>query len=290
MKIAFITDEMTQSFDEALEFAVQYKLDGLELRSVHDTPIDSILETDLREMKQRLDQHALVVPVLASSFYKCEMDNEDVIAAELEKLERLCVRADILDSRYIRGFTFFHAGPFDEVMPKILPYFDEPIKMLERYDKILLLEADPSVNGTNHREIAAFIKSLGSDRVRAIFDPGNSLYDPKGEVPVPDGYHAIKDVMEHVHIKDVVITKDGPECVKVGTGKVSYKSLLERLVEDRYDGWLSLETHYRSGIVLTEEQMRIPQGSIFSKGGYTAMHESLESLRELLENARRTVE
>ena len=37
MKISFITDEVTQSFDEAVRFARQNGLAGLELRSVEDT-------------------------------------------------------------------------------------------------------------------------------------------------------------------------------------------------------------------------------------------------------------
>ena len=36
MKISFITDEVTQSFDEAVRFARQNGLAGLELRSVED--------------------------------------------------------------------------------------------------------------------------------------------------------------------------------------------------------------------------------------------------------------
>lgn len=42
MKISFITDEVTQSFDEAVRFARQNGLAGLELRSVEDTAIDML--------------------------------------------------------------------------------------------------------------------------------------------------------------------------------------------------------------------------------------------------------
>ena len=36
MKLSFITDEVTQSFDEAVRFAKENGLTGLELRSVED--------------------------------------------------------------------------------------------------------------------------------------------------------------------------------------------------------------------------------------------------------------
>ena len=48
MKISFITDEVTQSFDEAVRFARQNSLAGLELRSVEDTAIDMLPAETLR--------------------------------------------------------------------------------------------------------------------------------------------------------------------------------------------------------------------------------------------------
>ena len=48
MKISFITDEVTQSFDEAVRFARQNGLAGLELRSVEDTAIDMLPAETLR--------------------------------------------------------------------------------------------------------------------------------------------------------------------------------------------------------------------------------------------------
>lgn len=288
MKLAFITDEMTQSFDEALEFAISHQLDGLELRSVEDTPIDAIDVEKLAFWRRRLDDSGLATANLASTFFKCLLEDEAAIQENHEKLNRLCDRADILGCGTIRGFTFFSAGSFEDVLPKILEKFQKPLQILQQHDKTLLLEADPSVNGTNHTQLARFIEALGSPRVKAIYDPGNDVYDPLGEMPYPGGYAAIRPHLAHVHIKDAVKTASGPKCVKVGTGLVDYPGLLAAFVRDGYEGWLSLETHYRAGQRLTEEQMRLPQGEAFSQGGRMAMEESLASLRALLKNAGET--
>ena len=58
MKLAFITDEATQNFSEAVELAKDCGLQGLELRSVNDMPIDGIALELLREWKRRLDGEA----------------------------------------------------------------------------------------------------------------------------------------------------------------------------------------------------------------------------------------
>ncbi len=281
MKLSFITDEVTQSFDEAVRFAKENGLTGLELRSVEDTPIDAVPQDVLRLWRKRLDAEGLAVCGLAGSFYKCAPEAESV-EAELKKLARLCDAADILGCAYIRGFAFF--APPDGPLPAdaLTLYFERPVRMLEQRGKVLLLEADPSVNTSNHAALALLLRAIGSPWVRAIFDPGNCLYDPLGEVPFPDGYMSIRPWLTHVHIKDAVRGKTDTQCVKVGTGQVNYPALLRCLAADGYDGWLSMETHYRLDTQLTEEQLRRPGGAGFSAGGAAATAESVAALKELL--------
>ena len=80
MKISFITDEVTQSFDEAVRFARQNSLAGLELRSVEDTAIDMLPAETLRTWRRRLDAEGLTVCGLAGSFYKCAPEPDSVEA------------------------------------------------------------------------------------------------------------------------------------------------------------------------------------------------------------------
>ena len=138
MKISFITDEVTQSFDEAVRFARQNGLAGLELRSVEDTAIDMLPAETLRAWRRRLDAEGLTVCGLAGSFYKCAPE-PDAVEAELAKLERLCAAADILGCAFIRGFAFF--APEEGPLPAetLAPYFERPVRLLEQRGKTLLL-------------------------------------------------------------------------------------------------------------------------------------------------------
>lgn len=283
MKLSFITDEATQSLEEAIALAKAHRLDGLELRSVEDTPIDLATPEQLARWKAMLDEAGLAVSNLAGSFFKCAPQDW---AAEMPKLERLCDAAEALDCDTIRGFAFFAPESGPEITGEILDAFAPALALLHRRGKRLLLEADPSVNTTNHAALASLLEKLADPALGAIFDPGNDLYDPLGERPYPDGYRAIRKHIVHVHIKDAVHTPQGEvACVRIGDGWVNYPAVLSALVSDGYDGWLSLETHYRKNTVLTEAQMRIPQGSAFSLGGMAAMEESILSLRHLLSEA-----
>ncbi len=288
IKLSFITDEATQDFDEAVRFAREYGLQGVELRSVQDKPIDEIDHDTLREYRRILDENGLKVCNLAGSFYKCDRTDRQAVEQNLEKLVRLCDAADILGCDTLRGFAFFAPAEGPESAQELAPYFEEPARILRERGKTLLLEADPSVNTSNHQAIARLLDLIGQDCFGAIYDPGNDLYDPLRETPYPDGYEAVRTHLKHIHIKDAVYDAAGePQCVRIGDGLVGYPALLHRLLKDGYDGWLSLETHYRKNIVLTEEQMRVPQGSSFSAGGLEATAESAQALRELLQNAEK---
>lgn len=285
MKLSFITDEVTQDFSAVLDFADTYGFDGVELRSVEDVPIDRILPEKADFYHRTLAEKGLVVSNLASSFYKCSLDDEAEIRENLDKLNRLCDLADIFGCSTIRGFAFFKAPgeTFESRRDDILRQFEEPVRILEKRGKTLLLESDPSVYTTNHRLLAQFLDALDAPQVAAIFDPGNDVYDERGEIPYPDGYDFVKKYIRHVHIKDAVKNVDGePQCVKIGTGLVQYPQLLAALKADGYNGFCSLETHYRVGAHISEELMRLPQGSSFSNGGMEATAESTLALKELL--------
>ena len=146
MKISFITDEVTQSFDEAVRFARQNGLAGLELRSVEDTAIDMLPAETLRTWRRRLDAEGLTVCGLAGSFYKCAPE-PDAVEAELAKLERLCAAADILGCAFIRGFAFF--APEEGPLPAetLAPYFERPVRLLEQRGKTLLLAEEMQGTG-----------------------------------------------------------------------------------------------------------------------------------------------
>lgn len=283
MKLAFITDEATQSLIEAIAFAREYGMEGVELRSVEDTPIDRIPAQRLREYKRQLDEAGLKVCDLAGSFFKC-LPHE--AAGELDKLRRLCDAADILECDTIRGFAFFADEKGPRITEEILAAFAPAIELLKARGKQLLLEADPSVNTTNHAALAALLERLDSDVVGAIYDPGNDIYDPMNEVPYPDGYEAVKKWVRHVHIKDAVRDEQGnPYCVCIGTGWVDYPGLIKALHRDGYTGWMSLETHYRVNAVISEELMARPGGAAFSEGGLGATAESADALRKLVKEA-----
>lgn len=278
MKLSIITDEMTQDLGVIVSFAHAYGLAGVELRTIDNLPLEKLTESRLKEIRHVLKEEGLVVCNLAGSFNKCVYSQR---AGETEKFKRLLEASNLLEAPSIRCFGFLSEEPVS--MEDVAEAYVQPLKQAAACGKILMLEADPSVTTTNHALLAKLITTVGDPKLQAIYDPGNDLYDPLHEIPFPDGYMAVKDHIGHIHIKDAVITENGPECVCIGTGKVDYDGLIEQIKKSRYDGFLSLETHYRVGRTISESQMKLPGGASFTEGGMGACEESMAALIKLLE-------
>ncbi|MDR3147857.1 MAG: sugar phosphate isomerase/epimerase [Treponema sp.] len=282
-KMSVITDEIDQDFETACALARKHSLDGVEIRSVYERGPFEFTGDDTRRMKKVLVKTGLRVCAISSPFFKCAMDKPAELREHLNGLRRCIAVADALDTDLIRGFSFW-AGPdaaFDA--GAIAARFGEAVKILEGTGKTLVLEADPSVQATNARTLAELVEAVASPLVRALWDPGNDIWDPRGELPFPDGYAVIKPVMAHMHLKDATKRNGKPEGTPVTKGDLDLEGQFRALIADGYSGYVSLETHYRPAHTLSEELLAMPKGAAFSRGGYEATDESLGLWKALLD-------
>ena len=89
---------------------------------------------------------------------------------------------------------------------------------------------------------AEMIRAVDHPALRINWDPGNTA--ASGEVPYPQGYKAVREYVGHVHVKDVILHKDGAPRYAV-EGNIDWEGQLQALAADEYDGFLSVETHMR---------------------------------------------
>ena len=283
-KLSVITDEVSQDLETVAKFADRFKLDGIEIRSVWNrNPQDLINKID--EIKKILKKYELKVSAIASPFFKADIASENEYQKHLDILKNCINLAKSLDTNIIRGFTFWRKNHLDEhYLEKIIEKFQKPLEIIESEDVMLGIENEPSTFVGNGRELALFLDRLGSKNVKAIWDPGNNIWDPSGETPYPDGYQYVKDKIIHVHIKDGVRKGAGgkPECVAFGEGEIDYLGQLRALKENGYRDYLSLETHWRPGKQLSEDLISKPGGTEFSQLGEYASEICMRNLQKML--------
>lgn len=259
----------------AVELAAKYHMDGVEIRSVWEKNPHEMETKKIGLIKKIVDDYGLAVCGLSAPFFKCDLDDADNIRQHMDILQKSIDIAHEWDTNIIRGFTFWRKGNFEENLERIMQKFEAVVPILERENVILVLESDPSVFATNAQRLVQVIEGVDHPCVRALWDPGNDMYDPEGEQPFPTGYEKIKPYMRHMHLKDAKRYNGESVATPLGKGDVDYESHFIQLVEDDYQGYVVLETHYCAQNTLDETLLALPKGSEFSYLGYEATEESL---------------
>jgi sugar phosphate isomerase/epimerase len=110
---------------------------------------------------------------------------------------------------------------------------------------VLLLENEHACNVGTGRELRRLLREVDSPNLRGIWDPGNAFV--LGETPFPDGYQEVRGLFPHMHIKDARTNEQTGrlEWMPVGGGSIDFKGQFDALRQEKYDGTMSLETHYR---------------------------------------------
>lgn len=279
-KTAIFTDEVSQDFQTAVSVALEYGLDGLEIRSVWDNPPQA-LGGYVPSMRKILEGTGLAVCSIASPFFKCDMDSEEEYKEHIGILERCIALARAFDCRIIRGFTFWRKGRLEDQWETILRKFEEPVKILEREGMILAIENEASTSIGTGGVLRRFLDELDAPQVKSMWDPANVLFDDVvEEVPYPDGYEAVKEDMVHMHLKDAGKTPT-LECTPIGEGDIDFRGQFKALVDDGYEGYVSLETHWRP-VKLSREELDRPGGSAFSESGEYASRLCLDNWMRML--------
>ena len=286
-KLSVISDEVSQDLERIISFAKKFNLDGIEIRTLWNKKPHELVNYASR-IRKMLNESGLAVSAIASPFFKADIDRKDEYTQHIDILKKCIELAKSLDTDIVRGFTFWRKAPLDEYLEIIVEKFSKPLDIVENEGIILAIENEYSTFVNNARRLSQFLKAIESKNVKALWDPGNDIFDPEGEIPYPDGYNMIKDNIVHIHVKDGVRKgKSGkPETRPVGEGEVNYREQIRALIRDRYKGYLSLETHWRPVGELPEELLLKPGGAGFSAMGEYASEICMQKLINIINSVR----
>ncbi len=278
MRLGVITDEVSQDFELALDFAKSYGLDCVELRSAYEKGPFDYTEEDILAIKAISDRYGIPVTAISSPMFKCEYSEEN-IKLHTEKFKTLLGFAKILGAKKIRCFDFLKNESVSREM--IRDAYTEAYAAAEADGVTILIESEPTTNSCCCADIAELVQVVNRPYFKALYDPGNNIY-ATDEIPYPDGYLAIADQLGHVHIKDAKRVGGETVATAVGEGEVDYPALFAELKRIGYDGDIMLETHYRPAGAIDDATLKNPKGSAISDGGYAPSCLCIENLLRLL--------
>ena len=257
-KLGIITDELTGNLEEALQFLANYHLRWCELRALWGTNIMILSGEELGRAKKLIEDNGFHVTDIASPIFKWNLPQmpakpgekrdpsqasfvEDDANQQLEQSFRL---ARLFGTPQVRIFSYWRVAEPEKAYHFVRDRLAQAAKLAAKNDIVLVLENEPSCNIGTGRELGRLLKEINAPALRGNWDPGNAAM--LDETPYPHGYEAVKGWFSHMHIKDVRknAATGKKEWAPVGGGIIDWKGQIQALRNDRYDGTMSLETHY----------------------------------------------
>ena len=72
--LSILTDEVSQDLGAVIRFAQEFRLDGIELRSLYGKAFRDLSPAEIREVRQRCDDAGLRISGVATPVFKCHLD------------------------------------------------------------------------------------------------------------------------------------------------------------------------------------------------------------------------
>ena len=198
--------------------------------------------------------------VLSQTLYKCvlpdggaidERFHHDAFQAsfsfddQAQLLDRALEIAKRLEAPIVRVFSFWRTVEPERNFRRIVEVLQGGGDVARKAGVLLGLENEHACHFGTGGEVALAASDLAPDSLGIVWDPANACVC--GEQAFPGGYRKLRaERICHVHAKDLVIDSVSGrlDWCDIGLGQVGWTGQLAALVEDGYNGSVSLETHW----------------------------------------------
>ncbi len=242
IRLSAFADEISADLDEQIAVLRSENIHYLDLRGVWGTNVLDLTDQQAAEIKRSLDAHKIGVAAIGSPIGKVPIDS--LFDEHLERFERAIKLAQFFQTPFIRIFSFYPPqGTADSTDPaewraEVFRRLRELTARAHAAGVTLLHENEKDIYGDTIARCVDLVKNIADPHFQAILDPANFIQC--GQTPYPDAYEALRPWLSYVHVKDAL--PDG-SVVPAGEGVARWPELLQRLREDGYDGFFSLEPH-----------------------------------------------
>ena len=268
-------DEISDNIYKQVECLKKLGIEYLEFRSVNGKNTQALSDEEIKEVMEVLNKNNIKVSSIGSPVGKYSINES--LDEQILKLKRNIEIAKMMKTRYIRMFSFYlddcnYDNPKDEVIRRIKEF----VKIAEQEDVVLLHENEKGIFGESDKNCKILFDSIKSDHFKGVFDPANFV---QSNVDTLKAFELLKDNIVYMHIKDC--DKDG-NVVPSGDGIGNIKEILERLYENNYEGFVSLEPHlgYFLGFDELEQGDEKLNGGVY--GGDRAFTYAYNKLAEII--------
>jgi len=264
-KLGVITDGISREFEHALSVMNETGLKYAELQYLWDKEVGDLNDKEMEKAQSLIKAHEMTVSCISRHNFAGMLVGDTEVGdtnynRHMDGLQRCIDMALELDTNVVRIMSFrremilFGSSGADHwvtstgAWDKLLKLLELPVKLAEEKNINLVLETGNNAMVPSAWLGQKLINDIGSDRLRILWDPANSLY--ANEPTYPDGWEALKDgYIGHFHIKDAKVNMAHAHVEFCEMGKGDMAPYLEPLANDmklnNYNGFISLESVYR---------------------------------------------
>ncbi|QDZ14460.1 sugar phosphate isomerase/epimerase family protein [Humibacter ginsenosidimutans] len=227
--------------DPIIQVAVLQSLgaSAIEVRSAWGTNIVEMSDEQVGALRDLFRERGQTVSAIASPIGK--VDVALPVDHEVARLRRAIDAAHVLETRYIRVFSFYRAPErsAEEVRDEVLVRMRALAEVAESEHVVLLHENEKEIYGDVPSRVLDIVESVGSDALRLAWD--NANYVQCGVRPFSDGWAPLAPYVDYLQVKDAV--RATSEVVPAGEGDGELLDTVTALRDAGYSGYASLEPH-----------------------------------------------
>ena len=237
--ISAFADEIDPSLDKQMDVLDQHGICHIEMRGVDGRNITEHAVSEVRVLKSRMDARGFKVSAVGSPIGKIGIC--DPFEPHLTLFRHTLDLAEVLETRYIRMFSFFLPGGEDparfrdEVMRRWLAF----VAAAEGRGIILLHENEKDIYGDVASRCLDLLETVHCPYLKVTFDPANFVQ--VGEKTFPEAFRMLEEHIAYIHIKDAL--HGSGDVVPAGEGDGRVEDILKALQSADWSGFLSLEPH-----------------------------------------------
>lgn len=227
--------------DPTIQAAVLLALGAshIEVRSAWGTNVSELTPADVERLKAILDEKGLKVSAVASPIGKVDVSLP--VEHEVERLQQIISVAKVLDTRYVRIFSFYRAegrSP-EDIREEVIERTTALAREAEANGIVLLHENEKGIYGDTPERVLDIMEAVNSPALRVAWD--NANFVQVGVKPYTQGYAMLRPYLEYFQVKDALASTG--EVVPSGEGDGELDETIAALAADGFAGFASLEPH-----------------------------------------------
>jgi L-ribulose-5-phosphate 3-epimerase len=247
MRLAAITDEISQDLEIALRVCESLGVETVELRTIDGTQLVEHDAATVRRIGSAIRGGGFGCAVIDTPFLKTALVGAPVSEAEWATLRRGLELAAELGAGTVRVFggarperSGGERPPTSAPLHWTADVLARAVELAAEAGVQVALEIEWECAVATRAEAGEVLAAMPADGLGIVWDPGNEARLTRAATPA-GGDAGVRDRIVHVHVKDA---DERGDWTRVGGGLVDWRGELRRLAADGYDGLLSLETHY----------------------------------------------